>query len=298
MEWSWKMFQPSCIWDPRCLGMARHHRRLSCVNVLPVLLYACEAWSPSKADLQRCLAFENNCLRRILGVSWRDNVTNQTIRQPPITARIAGQPFFLPGRVLKTLPDLALKTSQVNLRMDKGEERVVSVIIGIAVNGKAVGGVLHAPFYKPVPRTVWALGPLTNAVIAERCPPGRGMTVVLSEGETKATLLCTRKIDADFIMASGAGHKVLMVLDGLADAYLSPHPWTSKWDVCASDAILRAIGGVMTDAVGRPILYHKLVEPRNLTGMLASRTPEIHKRILKQVPFAVREELIWNERAP
>jgi hypothetical protein len=79
--------------------------RLLNSNVLPVLLYGSECWSPTRSDLARCLAFENNCLRRILGVTWRDHVRNTTVRevtqQPPITNVIKKRRWRWLGHVLR-----------------------------------------------------------------------------------------------------------------------------------------------------------------------------------------------------
>ncbi|KAF4666874.1 3'(2'), 5'-bisphosphate nucleotidase 1 [Perkinsus chesapeaki] len=53
----------------------------------------------------------------------------------------------------------------------------------------------------------------------------------------------------------GAGRKFLDVLTGVADAYLYPRPGTKRWDSCAGEALLTAIGGNVTDAIGNRIEY-------------------------------------------
>jgi inositol polyphosphate 1-phosphatase len=42
----------------------------------------------------------------------------------------------------------------------------------------------------------------------------------------------------DVINAGGAGYKILCVILGLADLYVTPKPSTYKWDSCAGHAIL------------------------------------------------------------
>lgn len=47
--------------------------------------------------------------------------------------------------------------------------------------------------------------------------------------------------------ASGAGYKILCVIQGLADAYILSEGSTYKWDSCAPHALLRALGGGVVD---------------------------------------------------
>lgn len=47
--------------------------------------------------------------------------------------------------------------------------------------------------------------------------------------------------------ASGAGYKILCVIQGLADAYVLSEGSTFKWDSCAPHALLRALGGGVVD---------------------------------------------------
>ena len=60
--------------------------RLFNSNVLSALLYSSECWKLNQKQERRILAFENNCLRRILNIDWRDHITNQ------IVLSISGQP--------------------------------------------------------------------------------------------------------------------------------------------------------------------------------------------------------------
>ena len=46
---------------------------------------------------------------------------------------------------------------------------------------------------------------------------------------------------------SGAGYKILCVVDGQVGAYLLSKPSTFKWDTCAPHAILNSLGGGLID---------------------------------------------------
>lgn len=73
--------------------------------------------------------------------------------------------------------------------------------------------------------------------------------MVLSSSEKQAvkealTSLC----GPDKLMyASGAGYKILCVIQGLADVYVLSEGSTFKWDSCAPHALLRALGGGVVD---------------------------------------------------
>lgn len=74
----------------------------------------------------------------------------------------------------------------------------------------------------------------------------------------------------------GAGYKVLCVIDGKADCYLYPRDGTKRWDTCAPEALLRSLGGTITDIFNNEYSYLKneqtLVE--NCYGIIASLNKE------------------------
>ena len=47
--------------------------------VFPVVMYACESWTISKAEHQRIDAFELLCWRRLLRIPWTARRSNQSI---------------------------------------------------------------------------------------------------------------------------------------------------------------------------------------------------------------------------
>ena len=55
--------------------------RLMRALVITILLYACETWTLT-AELQRRLqSLELRCFRKILGISYKDRVTNEHVRK-------------------------------------------------------------------------------------------------------------------------------------------------------------------------------------------------------------------------
>ena len=72
--------------------------------------------------------------------------------------------------------------------------------------------------------------------------------LVLSSSESEAVQSALRSTGLFYLQhASGAGYKILCVIDRLAGAYLLTKGSTFKWDTCGPHAILRALGGGMCD---------------------------------------------------
>lgn len=63
--------------------------RLLCALILSVFLYACESWTLTAELQQRIQALEMRCYRTILGISYKDHITNETVRN--IIRRKTGQ---------------------------------------------------------------------------------------------------------------------------------------------------------------------------------------------------------------
>lgn len=86
------------------------------------------------------------------------------------------------------------------------------------------------------------------------------------------------------LLISGAGEKSLRILlrsekEGL---WFFPKAGTSLWDVAASDALLRATGGRLTDKNGRDMDYSKTrLEAENEDGVVACYDKLLHAECIK-----------------
>jgi len=139
-------------------------------------------------------------------------------------------------------------------------------------NGKPIIGVVHNPF---LGKTSWAWD---NKAFSE------DLAKVKKDDETKNPVLIVsrshpgevkemaKRVFGEGVQvktAAGAGYKVLQVVFNNATAYLHKTN-IKKWDLCAGNAILSALGGEMTDFQGKPISYvddHNYVHS---TGVLAT----------------------------
>jgi len=59
------------------------------------------------------------------------------------------------------------------------------------------------------------------------------------------------------------------VINGSVDAYVHTTR-IKKWDICAGNAILNAVGGRMTTLTGQTLDYSNTQDPRNNDGLLAT----------------------------
>jgi 3'(2'), 5'-bisphosphate nucleotidase len=77
------------------------------------------------------------------------------------------------------------------------------------------------------------------------------------------------------------GLKLALIALAERDLYVNPSAKSKLWDVCAPEAILRAAGGVLTDAQGAPIRYD-LPEIACKHGLVASNG-HVHAEVIARL---------------
>jgi fructose-1,6-bisphosphatase/inositol monophosphatase family enzyme len=101
-----------------------------------------------------------------------------------------------------------------------------------------------------------------------------------------------KALDATFLTAGGAAYKLVELVEGRADVYLHPNK-IRKWDLCASEVLLRSKGGKISSWDANEIDYC-LYEPRNeqteddmnqfvVDGVVAAFGPQLHSDIFKGI---------------
>lgn len=160
-----------------------------------------------------------------------------------------------------------------------GNTHCVITLIGISIKGEAVAGVMHQPFVGEHGRTMWGVNGFgvvddtcADVITGPRTPSsGKIRLVTTASHSSPAVDDAIRKIAPDeVIRAGGAGYKVLMLIDDLADLYVYPTSGCKLWDTCAPHAILNAMGGKMTDATGAKIDYTRGVQVEARRGILVA----------------------------
>jgi 3'(2'), 5'-bisphosphate nucleotidase len=166
------------------------------------------------------------------------------------------------------------------------------VMIGLAIEGEAVMGVVYQPtedllWWGADGRAFFERGGVASQLMPSRRGDPREARIVVSRSHRSSTV--TKVASALGISheepLGSVGLKVARVASGEADIYLSMSTSTREWDACAPEAILRAAGGRMTDVLGDPLRYNKddVSTPR---GLLATNGA-LHARLVEVTrPFA------------
>nr|XP_055040543.1 inositol polyphosphate 1-phosphatase [Misgurnus anguillicaudatus] len=134
------------------------------------------------------------------------------------------------------------------------------VLIGVYLRatGQPVMGVINQPFKCKDPmghgwtgQHFWGVsyGDVNISSFTQRSLQKRDhLSVLLSSSEKQAVKDALASIPNSTLMyASGAGYKILCVIQGLVDMYVLSEGTTYKWDSCAPHALLRALGGGVSD---------------------------------------------------
>lgn len=142
-----------------------------------------------------------------------------------------------------------------------------TVNIALIVDGAPVAGAIYAP----VARRLWigarqaftapaapgadpaGLGAWSR--LAVRRAPDEGLLAVASlRHRDAATDAFLERLPVRACRAASSSLKFCVIAGGEADVYPRFGP-TMEWDTAAGDAILRAAGGIVTDATGAPLRY-------------------------------------------
>uniref|UniRef100_A0A8C1D592 3'(2'),5'-bisphosphate nucleotidase 1 n=1 Tax=Cyprinus carpio carpio TaxID=630221 RepID=A0A8C1D592_CYPCA len=174
----------------------------------------------------------------------------------------------------------------------------VTVLIGIAYQGTAIAGVINQPFYNyqmgagaSLGRTLWGvLGLGAFGFQLQEVPDGKRIITTTRSHSNKLVIDAVQAMEPhDVIRVGGAGNKIIQLVEGKASAYVFASPGCKKWDTCAPEAILHAVGGKLTDMHGNAYRYDANVKHMNSAGVLA--TLRNHEYYSSRVPQAVLQAL-------
>lgn len=175
-----------------------------------------------------------------------------------------------------------------------------SIMIGLAIGGKPVMGVIMQPdpgllyvgavnygayLYEHDERIPLAVS--TQAEVSR-------MVMVSSRSHRQQIVDKVRKdlrITSERVSGS-VGLKVGLISRQLADLYAHPSPGCKEWDICAPAALLEAAGGEITDCWGSPLVFNKR-DVRAHNGLLASNG-QAHAQIV-DVVASICEEFGYNQ---
>ncbi|XP_026887674.2 inositol monophosphatase 3 [Electrophorus electricus] len=164
--------------------------------------------------------------------------------------------------------------------------KYVTTMVCVAVNGDPVVGVIHKPF---TGYTAWGMVGQGANVGPRGSYNANNPKVIVSRshsGKVKGFIQQAFGNNTEIIPAGGAGYKVLALLDPSDDEYEKADMYVhvtyiKKWDICAGNAILKALGGHMTTLKGEEIDYSG--SESNTGGLLASIKID-HKKLVSRLP--------------
>lgn len=114
----------------------------------------------------------------------------------------------------------------------------VTVLIGLAVRDKAVGGIIHQPYYEHGDnnkgRTIWGLKGLGSGGYQNKAPKPDEFIVTTTRSHSNELVQTALKAlnPTEVLRVGGAGYKVLQLLEGTAHAYVFASAGCKKWDTC------------------------------------------------------------------
>ena len=169
------------------------------------------------------------------------------------------------------------------------------------MNGKPIAGVIHQPFYgyekelqgDELGRTMWGVKGLGTFGFTHIQPPTGRRIITTTRSHLNNTVMdAIEAMKPDQILkAGGAGYKVLLLLEGTADVYVFASPGCKRWDTCACEALLEAVGGLLTDICGEHIIYDAQADSYvNKAGVLASLKD--HKSYVGMIPEPIKNNLL------
>ncbi|CAF0728400.1 unnamed protein product [Adineta ricciae] len=158
----------------------------------------------------------------------------------------------------------------------EGRLEGVTVLIGVATQGNAIGGIIHQPFYEDGGQSGRSIWGLVHAGVYGKCDinktplPGRIVAGSLSHRSKTVIDAVNACQPTEVLQAGGCGYKSLLVLERRVHVYVHASRGCSLWDTCAPEAILRAAGGRLTDVFGNGISYFPTDQTSVKTGVLAT----------------------------
>ncbi len=167
------------------------------------------------------------------------------------------------------------------------------VMIGLVEGERAIAGVIHAPELgvswlgevgKGAARV--DVRGVTSAITVTSVPTLSDARIVGSRSHRNPALeRALAGLGARELVALGsAGLKAAEVARGAADAYVAPHYAGKRWDACASDALIHAAGGKLTNSNGE-LFDYRAAALDNDRGIVASNG-RLHDAILERLATA------------
>lgn len=223
----------------------------------------------------------------------------------PVTAADREASELIVGRLRKLFPEDAILSEEApddrmrltNRRawmvdpMDGTREFIAkrgefAVMIGLAINGTPVLGVVYQPTTEKLYYAAEGLGAFLEQdghkvrlhVSPEQTASKLTIAVSRSHLSSRVEQIRERLRIRTTIPSGSVGLKVGLICEGRAHIYVHAGNRTQIWDTCGPEAILKEAGGRMTDVTNAPLEYDQ-PEMRNMRGLVATNGV-VHDRVV------------------
>jgi len=162
-----------------------------------------------------------------------------------------------------------------------------AVMIGLAEHGRATVGVITAPAWGRAFVGIVGEGAWEVSADGTRVPirvstrdslEGASVLVSRSRTQPQLTALAAALGGRAPVALGSSGLKAVLVATGDHDVYLQPGRAGMRWDACASEGLVRAAGGELTEVGGASIDYAN-PDITNRNGLLATNGL-LHRRVI------------------
>ena len=165
-----------------------------------------------------------------------------------------------------------------------------SIMIGLAVGGEAVLGVVYLPDGDVLYSAARGLGARVERGGAGeplRCAAGPSGSVRLVGSRSHPDPLLASVQEelgiTDVLPCGSVGVKCSRIAEGARDLYVHPVPYLKEWDTCAPEVLLREAGGEVTDCLGEPLRYNKPkpAQPHGILACAPGLPPAVRETVLR-----------------
>ena len=164
-----------------------------------------------------------------------------------------------------------------------------AVMIGLAVAGEAVLGVVYLPESGALYGAARGMGawvehdgrrhPLARMPLSQGAVPR--LVVSRSHGHSLTARIQASLGIKDATVAGSVGVKCARIAANTQDFYVHPGPYLKEWDTCAPEVLVREAGGVVSDCLGNPLRYNKPhpVQPHGVMAVAPGLFPQVQPMV-------------------
>jgi 3'(2'), 5'-bisphosphate nucleotidase len=163
-----------------------------------------------------------------------------------------------------------------------------SVMIGLAIGGEPVLGVVYLPegdvLYSALRGAgAWVERNGRRSPLRRTPPSGGALRLVGSRSHPDPLLVRMQEaLGITDVRPSGSvGVKCALIAEDERDLYIHPVPYLKEWDTCAPEILIRETGGSVSDCHGEPLRYNK-PDPAQPHGIVVC-APGVAESVLGRV---------------